>query len=71
MRVQSLSPWIMRDVPESHFMDTQATMNIYFFFTPHVVLVVKNPPPYAGDIRDSDSIPGSGRSSGAGNGNPL
>ena len=54
-----------------HFMDTQATINIYFFFTPHVVLMVKNPPPYAGDIRDSDSIPGSGRSSGAGNGNPL
>ena len=50
---------------------TQATMNIYLFFTPHVVLVVKNPPPCAGDIRDSDSIPGSRRSSGAGNGNPL
>ena len=27
----------------------------------HVVLVVKNPPASAGDIRDADSIPGLGR----------
>ena len=33
--------------------------------------VVKNPPASAGDARDSGSIPGSGRSSGVGNGNPL
>ena len=37
-----------------------------------MVLVVKNPPANAEDIlRDSGSIPGSGRSSGGGNGNPL
>ena len=36
-----------------------------------VVLVVKNPPANAGDIRDVDSIPESGRSSRGGNGNPL
>ena len=36
-----------------------------------VVLVVKNPPANAGDIRDSGSIPGLGRSPGVGNGNPL
>ena len=36
-----------------------------------VVLVVKNPPANAGDIRDVGSIPGSGRSPGGGNGNPL
>ena len=36
-----------------------------------VALVVKNPPVYAGDIRDAGSIPGSGRSPGEGNGNPL
>ena len=36
-----------------------------------VVLVVKNPPANARDIRDVDLIPGSGRSPGAGNGNPL
>ena len=36
-----------------------------------MVLVVKNPPANAGDIRDEGSIPGLGRSSGGGNGNPL
>ena len=36
-----------------------------------VVLVVKNPPANAGDIRDMRSIPGLGRSPGEGNGNPL
>ena len=36
-----------------------------------VVLVVKNPPANAGDIRDSGSIPGLGRSPGVGNGNLL
>ena len=36
-----------------------------------VVLVVKNPPANAGDVRDSGSIPGSGRSPGEGTGKPL
>ena len=36
-----------------------------------VALVVKNPPANAGNIRDLGSIPGSGRSPGGGNGNPL
>ena len=36
-----------------------------------MVLGVKNPPANAGDIRDADSIPGSGRSPGGGHGNPL
>ena len=43
----------------------------YMYSASHVVLVVKNPPPSAGDIRDVGSIPGSGRSPGEGNGNPL
>ena len=34
-------------------------------------VVVKNPPANARDIRDAGSIPGSGRSPGEGNGNPL
>ena len=34
-----------------------------------MVLVVKNLPVSAGDIRDGGSIPGSGRSPGGGNGN--
>ena len=33
--------------------------------------VVKNPPANAGDTGDVGSIPGSGRSPGAGNGSPL
>ena len=36
-----------------------------------VVLVVKNLPANARDIRDAGLIPGSGRSPGEGNGNPL
>ena len=36
-----------------------------------MVLVVKNLPTNAGDIRDMGSIPGSGRSPGGGHGNPL
>ena len=34
-------------------------------------LVVKSPPASAGDIRDAGSVPGSGRSPGGGQGNPL
>ena len=36
-----------------------------------VVQVVKNVLANAGDVRDMGSIPGSGRSPGVGNGNPL
>ena len=46
----------------------------FFFFFPwasQVVLVVKNPPTNVGDIRDVDSITGSGRSPRGGFSNPL
>ena len=33
--------------------------------------MVKNPPANAGDARDAGLIPGSGKSPGGGNGNPL
>ena len=36
-----------------------------------VVMVVKNPPANAGDIRAAVSIPGSGRSPGGGHGQPT
>ena len=36
-----------------------------------VVLVVKNLPANTGDLRDTGSVPGSGRSLGGGYGNPL
>ena len=42
-----------------------------FWGASKVVPVVKNPPVNAGDMRDAGSIPGSGRSPGVGNGNPL
>ena len=50
---------------------------IYFTYgtviqdTTQVVLVVKNPPVNARDIRDAASLPGLGRYPGGGNGNPL
>ena len=47
---------------------------IYMFIpvhTPQMVLVVKNPPANAGDMRDMGSIPGLGRCPGGGNGNPF
>ena len=36
-----------------------------------MVVVVKNPPVNAGDIRDAGSVPGSGGSPGGGHGDPL
>ena len=41
------------------------------FWASQVVLVVKNPPANAGDLRDIGLIPGQGRSPGGGHGNPL
>ena len=35
------------------------------------MLVLKNPPANAGDIRVMGSVPGSGRAPGGGHGNPL
>ena len=43
----------------------------YFTWASQLVLVVKKPPANAGDTRDAGLIPGSGRSPGEGNGNPL
>ena len=40
-------------------------------FVSQVALVVKNLPASARDIRDTGSIPGSGRSPGGGHGDPL
>ena len=42
-----------------------------FLWTSQVVLVVKSPSANAGDEGDAGLIPGLGRSSGGGNGNPL
>ena len=53
---------------------TNSKLDIKVLWSIHasqVALVVKNLPANAGDIRDVDSIPGSGRSPGGGHGNPL
>ena len=48
------------------------TFTLYMKVPPsQVALMVKNLSAHAGDIRDEGSIPGSGRSYGGGNGNPL
>ena len=44
---------------------------LIFNWACQVALIVKNPLANAGDIRDSGSIPGLGRSPGEGNGYPL
>ena len=44
---------------------------MWVVITCQVALVVKNPPANVGDVRDAASIPGLGRSSGGGHGNPL
>ena len=44
---------------------------MYTYGASQVVLVVKNPLVSARDTGDMGSIPGSGRSAGGGNGNPL
>ena len=41
-----------------------------YFWAPQAALLVKNLPANAGDIRDAGAIPGSGRASGEGHGNP-
>ena len=44
---------------------------IYIYMASQVVLAVKNPPANAGGIRDAGLTPGSRRSPGEGQGNPL
>ena len=48
----------------------ELALTIYLWDS-QIVLVVKNLPANAGDIRDTGSIPGSGRSPRGGHGNPL
>ena len=50
---------------------THTRTHVCIFLNSQVVLVVKNPPPSAGNIRDTGLIFGWGRSPGEGNGKPL
>ena len=47
------------------------THTLIYIWASQVVLVVKNLPANARDVRDMDLIPGSGRSPGGEYGNPL
>ena len=49
------------------FLDNEINLHI----ASQVAVVVKNSPDNLGDTRNSDSIPGSGKSPGKGTGNPL
>ena len=44
---------------------------IWIYMVFQIVLVVKNPPSNAGDVREMHLIPGSGRYPGGGHGNPF
>ena len=75
--------WIYQDTKCQnqihHLSDYSLSNRSWLLLTPYdsnicasqVVLAVKNFPANAGDLRDSGSIPGLGRSSGGGHGNPL
>ena len=58
----AFSPVLQPQVSSSDFEDIGASW---------MMLAVKNPPANAGDIRDMDLIPVSGRCPGGGHGNPL
>ena len=59
------SPWDCKEP------DTTEWLTLHILWAFQVVLVVKNPPDNAGDTRDTDLIPGLGRSLRGGHGNPL
>ena len=63
----NLSSWIPGYSPQ--FGSNQ--IFLFLFWASQVALVIKNPPANAGDIRDTSSVPGLGRSPGGGQGNPL
>ena len=66
-------PWqaTVHEVSKSRTGLSYFHFSIYILCASQVVLVVKNPPAHAGDARDTVSIPGSRRSPGVGNDNPL
>ena len=59
------SPWGCKESDMTEWLDWKLIL------ASQVMLVVKNPSANAGDIRDVDSIPGSGRSPGGGHSNPF
>ena len=58
-------------LPVCHYKHNSGWRKHFYGTYSQVALVVKNTPANAGDLRDSGSIPGLGRSPGAGHGNSL
>ena len=65
------SPNYLPKAPHPNTITLGISTSIHKFGSSQVVLVVKNPPASAGDLRDAGLIPGLGRSPEGGNGNPL
>ena len=63
--------WLHHQANANTFSSLSINILINEHWASQVALVVKNPPANAEDARDMGSIPGSGRSPGIGNGNPL
>ena len=68
----SIEPQQLTSIKSAFYPNKFIFSNIYLLSrAPQVAQLVMNPPANAGDTRDTDSIPGSGRSPGGGNCNPL
>ena len=63
-------PYLILDFRENQFFSIENNVCCGFVVGSPVALVVKNPPAYAGDVRDAGLIPGLKRSPGRGHGNP-
>ena len=68
----SIEPQQLTSIKSAFYPNKFIFSNIYLLSrAPQVAQLVMNPPANAGDTRDTDSIPGSGRYPGVGNSNPL
>ena len=66
--LEDCSPWGLKELNMTEQLSTAQNRPIW---ASQVVLVVRDLPTNAGDLRDTGSIPGSGRFSGVGHGNSL
>ena len=69
---ESGHPYLIPDFRENafRFSPLKTMFATGLLWASQVALVVKNPPAYAGDVRDAGLIPGLKRSPGRGHGNP-
>ena len=71
MPLQGVKHYVGKELPKVAWCLISVQKALENIRASQVSLVVKNPPANAGDIRDTGSIPGLGRSCGGGHGNPL